>query len=90
MSAVSDEVEAKVPLWNNPVVRSIVSQVLLVALLIWLGYNIVGNTIVAMGGDGIHHHWKNGATNINIENNIINGVGGQRLNGPQCQDGYHL
>ncbi len=45
MSAASDQVSAKVPLWNNPKVRSIVSQVLLIALLSWAFWTIFQNTV---------------------------------------------
>ena len=47
MSVNSDDLEsAKVPLWNDPNVRSLVSQALLVAAVVWCGYAIVTNTLV--------------------------------------------
>ncbi|MGI9481988.1 MAG: amino acid ABC transporter permease [Hyphomicrobiales bacterium] len=46
MSATSEASEsAKIPLWNDPRVRAIVSQSILVIILLWLGYEIVSNTI---------------------------------------------
>ncbi len=41
--------------------------------------NIVDNTIVRVGRDGIHHSWQTGATNITIEGNIISDVGGDHV-----------
>ncbi|MEM7426704.1 MAG: amino acid ABC transporter permease [Pseudomonadota bacterium] len=38
--------EAKVPLWNDPKVRALVSQAILVILVVWFGYEIVNNTLV--------------------------------------------
>ncbi len=38
--------EAKVPLWNDPKVRALVSQAILVILVLWFGYEIVNNTFV--------------------------------------------
>ncbi len=38
--------EAKVPLWNDPKVRALISQIILVALVVWFGYEIVNNTLV--------------------------------------------
>ena len=38
--------EAKVPLWNDPKVRALVSQAILIALVVWIGYEIVNNTLV--------------------------------------------
>ena len=37
--------------------------------------NVIHNTIVSAGGDGIHHHWKAGATNLRILGNIISDIG---------------
>ncbi len=36
--------------------------------------NIVANTIASVGGDGIHHHWRFGATNLRILSNIISDI----------------
>ncbi len=47
MSVNSEDIEsAKVPLWNDPKVRSLVSQALLVAAVVWCGYVIVTNTLI--------------------------------------------
>jgi len=48
MTVISDEPSGKVSLWYDPRVRSIVSQVLLIALLAWGFYAIVNNTIINM------------------------------------------
>ncbi len=41
--------------------------------------NIIHNTITSTGGDGIHHHWLSGATNINILGNIISDIGDSHI-----------
>ncbi len=49
MSAETQDADlesAKVPLWNDPKVRALVSQVLLIILVFWFGYEIVTNTLV--------------------------------------------
>jgi len=46
MSVTTDSGDsAKVPLWNNPKFRAAVSQSLLIAILLWLGYAIISNTL---------------------------------------------
>ncbi len=45
MSAASEHAEAKVPLWNNPRVRALVSQALLIAVLAWAFWTIFQNTV---------------------------------------------
>lgn len=40
------EESAKVPLWNDPKVRALVSQAILVILVVWFGYEIVSNTLI--------------------------------------------
>lgn len=45
MTTISDESSKKVSLWYDPRVRSIVSQVILVALIAWGMYALVTNTI---------------------------------------------
>ena len=45
MTVISDEPSGKVSLWYDPRVRSIVSQVILIALLGWAFWAIVDNTI---------------------------------------------
>ncbi|MCP5081634.1 MAG: amino acid ABC transporter permease [Alphaproteobacteria bacterium] len=49
MSVETQDVEsdgAKVPLWNDPKVRALVSQAVLIGLVLWFGYEIVNNTFV--------------------------------------------
>jgi general L-amino acid transport system permease protein len=44
MSLITDnEPTAKVAFWNNPEIRSMISQVLLVAFVIWLGWTMYAN-----------------------------------------------
>ena len=45
MSAASDHAEARVPLWNNPRVRALLSQALLIAVLAWAFWTIFQNTV---------------------------------------------
>lgn len=45
MTTISDESSKKVSLWYDPRVRSIVSQTILVALIVWGMYALVTNTI---------------------------------------------
>jgi len=45
MTTISDEPSSKVSLWYDPRVRSIVSQVVLVALITWAMYALITNTI---------------------------------------------
>ena len=45
MTTISDEPSAKVSLWYDPKVRSIISQGILVALIVWGFYALVTNTI---------------------------------------------
>ncbi len=45
MSVATGEESAKVPLWNNPKVRAIVSQALLIAFLAWAFWTIFQNTV---------------------------------------------
>ncbi len=45
MTTISDEPSAKVSLWYDPKVRSIISQAILVALIAWGFYALVTNTI---------------------------------------------
>ncbi|MEM8687650.1 MAG: amino acid ABC transporter permease [Pseudomonadota bacterium] len=49
MSAETQDADlesAKVPMWNDPRVRALVSQALLIILVVWFGYEIVTNTLV--------------------------------------------
>ncbi len=45
MSVATGEESAKVPLWNNPKVRALVSQALLIAFLAWAFWTIFQNTV---------------------------------------------
>ncbi len=48
MSAEAEDVGgdgAKVPLWNDPNFRALISQAILIALVAWFGYEIVTNTL---------------------------------------------
>ena len=61
MSAETQEAEsAKVPLWNDPNVRSLVAQVTLVALVIWVFWAIIQNTLINLEKQNIETRrlWK--------------------------------